>query len=240
MNHHDAGISGVRRSGQTTHAPPHKDQGRRTRLLVLGEPELSRHGLWLLLKSYADDLEVGEEEQLTAQVAPPADLVLLTLPADMGSALSLVSDTATALPDTPLLAHTAVADPAVWSRIMHHGARGGVLGPSTGIAILLAAVRLVAAGGSYIPPELIVPAVVRRPKEVVTGISPQSPDAGLTERERVVLALIGRSASNHEIAAQLGITEATVRVHIRNLRQKLRARSRVDLALLAVQSAHQH
>jgi DNA-binding NarL/FixJ family response regulator len=236
MNAHDSRISGARGSRQTTHAPPHKGEGRRTRLLVLGEPELSRRGLRLLLKSYAHDLEVSEEEKLTTQAAEAADLVLLTLPVDMGSALSLVSDTAAALPDTPLLAHTTVADPANWARIMNRGARGGVLGPLTGIAILLAAVRLVAAGGSYIPPELILPAVVRRPMEVVAGTPPPYDDAGLTEREHAVLALIGRSATNHEIAAQLGITEATVRVHIRNLRQKLRARSRVDLALLAVRS----
>lgn len=238
MNDHDSRISGSRRSQQSTDVPPHKGGGPRTRLLVLGEPELSRHGLQLLLKSYADDLDVSDDEKLTDQTAKAADLVLLTLPVDAGIALTLVSETAAALPDTPLLAHTTVSDPATWARIINRGARGGVLGPSTGIAILLAAVRLVAAGGSYIPPELIMPTAVRRPIEVVAGISPlQGPDLGLTERERAVLALIGRSASNREIAAQLGITEATVRVHVRNVRQKLRARSRVDLALLAVQSS---
>jgi DNA-binding NarL/FixJ family response regulator len=231
MNNRDIRRQSLQRPRHAEAAAP------RTRLLVLGEPELSRRGLRLLLKSYADDIEVSDAEHLAEDAARSADLILLTLPVETASALTLVSETAAAAPETPLLAHTIVADPATWQRIMSRGARGGVLGPVTGIAILLAAIRLVAAGGSYIPPELIMPTVVRRPVEIAAGSPAPDGAVGLTERERSVLQLIGRSRSNSEIAAQLGITEATVRVHIRNLRQKLRARSRVDLALLATRSA---
>jgi DNA-binding NarL/FixJ family response regulator len=209
---------------------------RPTRLLVLGESELSRCGLRLILKSYADDLDVTDADRIDPRSAEKPDIVLLTLPADAGAALSLVTETASALPDTPLLAHMTLSDPATWARVMNGGARG-VLGPLTGIAILLAAVRLVAAGGAYVPPELISSAAARRTSDIVAGAFTSDNSVDLTGREQAVLRLIGRSSSNREIATQLGITEATVRVHTRNLRQKLRARSRVDLALLAARSS---
>lgn len=206
-----------------------------TRLLVLGESELSRRGLRLILMSCADDLDITDAERFDPRSAEKPDVVLLTLPADADAALSRVMETVSILPDTPLLAHMTLPDPASWAPIMSGGARG-VLGPRTRIAILLAAIRLVSAGGAYVPPELISAAVMRRRAEIApSGFAPDGVD--LTGRERAVLKLIGRSSSNREIATELGITEATVRVHTRNLRQKLRARSRVDLALLAARAS---
>lgn len=217
-----------------------RSAAQRTRLVVLGEPELSRHGLRLILKSYTNDLDVSDDEQLDRRMTEKVDVVVLTLPADASAALALVSEITATLPDTPLLAHTSLPDPASWTRIMSGGARG-VIGPSTGIDLMLAAVRLVAAGGVYVPPELISQTIRRTHTELITDASVPGIgidiDIDLTQREHAVLKLIGCSCSNGEIAAQLRITEATVRVHIRNLRQKLRARSRVDLALLAARSS---
>lgn len=51
----------------------------------------------------------------------------------------------------------------------------------------------------------------------------------LTERERDMAALIARGLANKEIAAELGISPATVRTHIYNLYQKVGARSRIEL-----------
>ncbi len=52
---------------------------------------------------------------------------------------------------------------------------------------------------------------------------------GLTERERDMVPLIARGLANKEIAAELGISAATVRTHIYNLFQKVGARSRIEL-----------
>jgi DNA-binding NarL/FixJ family response regulator len=57
----------------------------------------------------------------------------------------------------------------------------------------------------------------------------------LTERERDVLRLIGRGRTNSEIAAELYVSEATVKTHINHIFSKLGARDRAQAVILAHQ-----
>lgn len=67
---------------------------------------------------------------------------------------------------------------------------------------------------------------------------PPDPDsAGLTDRERQILKLIATGKSNKLIARELDITEATVKVHVKNILKKLKLRSRVEAAVWAVEQA---
>lgn len=68
---------------------------------------------------------------------------------------------------------------------------------------------------------------------------PQAADAivgDLTERERETLALLADGRSNKEIARELGISDATVKVHIKHLLRKLGVKSRLEAAVWALQS----
>ncbi|RLA15544.1 MAG: two-component system response regulator NarL [Gammaproteobacteria bacterium] len=58
----------------------------------------------------------------------------------------------------------------------------------------------------------------------------------LTKREVEILRHIARGASNKKIGSSLGITEATVKVHIKNLLKKLSLRTRVEAAVWAVEN----
>jgi DNA-binding NarL/FixJ family response regulator len=97
---------------------------------------------------------------------------------------------------------------------------------------ILTAVRVVAAGDA-----LLAPGVTRR---LIAGFAgqpaprPQPPAiAGITDREREVLTLVGRGLSNTEIAAELFITVATAKAHVARLFSKLGARDRVQLVITA-------
>jgi DNA-binding NarL/FixJ family response regulator len=131
------------------------------------------------------------------------------------------------------------------------GASGFLL-KSTQPADLLTAIRVVAAGDSLLAPSVtrqLVAEFVRRPAVSASGAEDRARPpggwpaaragdslAGITLREREVLALIATGLSNAEIAQQLSITAATAKTHVGHLLTKLAARDRVHLVILAYQA----
>lgn len=111
------------------------------------------------------------------------------------------------------------------------GASGFLLKSATATE-LLAAVRVVASGEA-----LLAPTVTRRLiSEFLHGPRPAPATRDLndiTQREREVLALIGKGMSNSEIAEHLHLTVGTVKTHISRLLAKLQARDRAQLVIAA-------
>jgi DNA-binding NarL/FixJ family response regulator len=103
---------------------------------------------------------------------------------------------------------------------------------------LLGAIRAVHAGDSVVAPSttrrLLQQFAAALPDP--TGRPPDTRLAGLTDREREVLRLVGRGRSNSEIAAALVIAEATVKTHVGRLLAKTGSRDRVHLVVLAYES----
>jgi DNA-binding NarL/FixJ family response regulator len=101
---------------------------------------------------------------------------------------------------------------------------------------LLDAVRVVASGEALLAPSVtrrLIAEFVRRP------IAPASDPVQLeqlTEREREVLALVGRGLSNAEIAAELFISPATAKTHVSHVMLKLGARDRAQLVVTAYET----
>ncbi|HVZ64541.1 MAG TPA: response regulator transcription factor [Lacunisphaera sp.] len=86
---------------------------------------------------------------------------------------------------------------------------------------LLEAIRKVNDGGQYVPPEI----ATRMQGRVLSQLSP---------REMQVLALVARGLSNKEIAAELGLVEGTVKIHVTNILSKLRVSDRTQAILAGV------
>ena len=103
---------------------------------------------------------------------------------------------------------------------------------------LLGAIRAVHAGDSVVAPSttrrLLQQFAAALPDP--TGRPPDARLAGLTDREREVLRLVGRGRSNTEIAADLVIAEATVKTHVGRLLAKTGSRDRVHLVVLAYET----
>jgi DNA-binding NarL/FixJ family response regulator len=102
---------------------------------------------------------------------------------------------------------------------------GGALGylqKTAGREELLGALRRVAAGGRYLAPEI-------EGRLAGLRLGP-----AVTLREREVLALVARGRANKEIAAELGISEDTVKRHVSNVLQKLGASDRAQATAEAI------
>ena len=101
---------------------------------------------------------------------------------------------------------------------------------------LISAVHAVASGDA-----LIAPAVTRRLIEAFVAARPvQVPDdarvATLTGREREILLLLARGLSNREIAAEVRLSDATVKTHVASVLAKLGVRDRVRAVIVAYES----
>src|SRR3712207_9155925 len=100
--------------------------------------------------------------------------------------------------------------------------------------MLAGAIRTLADGGALVSPHLA--------RDLLTAFAQFSPPARdtvtdrLTPREKEILALVGRGMSNPEIADRLVIAENTVKVHLRNILDKLQVHSRAQAAAIAAQA----
>ncbi|MFJ6794326.1 response regulator [Streptomyces sp. NPDC091268] len=210
------------------------------RVVVAEDQNAVRAGLVLILRS-AGDIEVvgeaadGEEAVRLARELRP-DLVLMDVQMprlDGVSATALV--TGEGLADVLVLT-TFDLDAYVFGAL-RAGAAGFLL-KDADAAELIGAVRTVARGEG-----LIAPAVTRRliaefaaPRPAERPAVPEGTAAALdslTRREREVLVCLGEGLANAEVAARLGMAEATVKTHVSRLLGKLGLRSRMQAAVLA-------
>ncbi len=112
---------------------------------------------------------------------------------------------------------------------LESGARG-YIPTSMSLDVAVKAMRLVEAGGTFVPASSIISSR-RRESGGTTELS--AAQAGrFTERQAAVLAALRQGKANKQIAYELNMREGTVKVHVRNIMKKLKARNRTEVAFL--------
>lgn len=194
------------------------------RVLVADDHPVFRSGLRTMVEE-APDLElVGEardgQEALDLCRASPPDVVLMDLRMPNTSGVAATAALSEELPSVRVLMLTMLQDDTSLVAALRAGARGYVLKGAAPEEILRA-VRAVAAGQAIFDLEL----ADRLPALVTQGRRPY-PFPELSRRERDVLELLAAGHSNVTIAAELGLSEKTVRNNVSAILVKMRAADR--------------
>jgi DNA-binding NarL/FixJ family response regulator len=210
-----------------------------TTVLLVDDEPLLRVGFRMVLAAHEDLTVVGEAGngaeavQLTRQLRPDVVVMDVRMPVLDGVAAT-GQIVAAGLPSRVVVLTTFDLDEYAFAALQA-GASGFLL-KNTEPAELVSAIRTVARGDA-----VVAPRVTRRLLETFVAHLPgpaREPDprlARLTEREREVLVQVATGRSNAEIAAQLTLSELTVKTHVGRLLAKLELRDRTQAAVLAHQ-----
>jgi NarL family two-component system response regulator LiaR len=204
------------------------------RVLIADDHAVVRQGLRTFLELQEDVEVVGDvadgEQAVAAVVDLAPDVVLMDLVMPGVDGVEAIGRIARRSPATRVIALTSFLDDDKVLPAVRAGAAGYLL-KDVGPDDLVRAIRTVHAGEA-----LLHPAVAARLMEEVAGPRARGAEdgAGLTARERDVLTQIACGLSNKRIARELGISEATVKVHVSNVLRKLGVTDRTQAALHAV------
>ncbi|MFI1645380.1 response regulator [Streptomyces avidinii] len=211
------------------------------RVLLVDDQPLVRSGLRVLMAD-TGDLEVvgeagtgGDGVRLAAELRPDVVVMDIRMPG-MDGIEATRQITAGTEAVKVLVLTTFDEDDHVYGAL-RAGASGFAV-KDMAVEEILAAIRVIAAGDALIAPGVtrrLIADFVRAPSAPAAPPRERTaqPLAGITEREREVLTLVGRGRSNSEIAAELFISAATAKSHLSRLFTKLGARDRVQLVITA-------
>ena len=209
-----------------------------TRVLIIDDHTLFRSGIKLLLERQAGFAVVGEAGNALdgvkrAKKLKP-DVILLDLHMPDTSCLQVIALLREEAPLAQIIMLTVSEDAEDLLEALRAGARGYLL-KNIETDFLLDAIARAAKAESVMSPVMAnkLADAIRAPAKEISHI-----DSGierLTVREREVIIMLARGASNKEIARSLDLVESTVKIHVQGILRKLNLSSRVQAAVLAVE-----
>lgn len=199
-------------------------------------------GIEFVLAMSVDELLAGATDDL--------DLALIDLNMPGADGQAHIDEIRRRHPAVPVIVLSGYEDPAIMRSALERGVLG-FIPKAYSPEVMLSAVRLVLAGGVYVPPMMLT----ALPPGVVAGVTPSSAAAGeafargngngagtqtlehlrsvLTERQVEVLQLLSQGKPNKLIGRSLGISEGTVKIHLAAIFRALNVRNRTEAVVAA-------
>ena len=209
------------------------------KVLIGDDHRLFRDGVKLQLQEFDENLVVIEASDFAGVVASLHEnhdlelaLVDLSMPGmDWREGLHTITKN---YPSLPLVVVSATDDKNVILEALDLGIAGYIPKTSSG-DVMINALRLVMAGGVYVPREVLSQSRPLPPKQATPPEAPtdSNDDMQLSPRQLEVLALIADGKSNKVIASMLGLSDGTVKTHISAILRRLNANNRTQAILNA-------
>ncbi len=203
-----------------------------SKILIIDDHPLFRDSLSRILSQ--EDFKGEKPEIFCAEDAPSAlkmindhqdlDMVLTDIDMPGMDGLTLLQQIKTFLPDAIIVMISGSEQVADVQKALSFGAQGFIQ-KSSETSVLLAALKLILAGGTYIPPLLL--------EQQAATIPAREETVALTSRQMDILRYLHQGYQNKVIAYELDLSEATVKVHVRHIFSVLGVKNRTQ----AVQKA---
>jgi DNA-binding NarL/FixJ family response regulator len=207
------------------------------RILLADDHPLFRDGMASLLRAWDHEIVGQASDGATAVAMARAlapDLVLMDVAMPNGGGIAATRELAATAPGIAIVMLTASEDLDDLFAALKAGARGYLL-KNLESGELRTMLDAVARGEAAITPAIAARIIAELARGDRAAEATEAPDPDrLTEREVEVLRGVVEGLRNKEISGRLGISENTVKFHLRNILDKLHAQSRAEAAARAV------
>ncbi|MFW7346652.1 MULTISPECIES: response regulator transcription factor [unclassified Pigmentiphaga] len=214
------------------------------KILIADDHRLVIEAVKVKLAELGPDVEFRmalKVEDLRREATDDLDLALIDLTMPGAEGYSHIAELRERLPALPIIVLSGVEDPDVMRAAIDLGALG-FIPKAYSPDVMLSAVRLVLAGGVFVP-QMMLSGMSHQP----AGAPPAAADAAggarstsldqlrglLTERQIDVLRLLSQGKPNKLIARDLGISEGTVKIHLAAIFRALDVRNRTEAVVAA-------
>lgn len=211
---------------------------KKLRTLLIDDHTLFRVGLEGLLASRGIEIVASvpsgwDAQRLVDELKPDVILLDMRMPGING--LDVLSMLRAKNESLPIVMLTTSTDENDLLKSLRSGAQGYLLKDMEPDELVLA-LRDIVAGKTVVAPDL-APILAKAVQGKTKGDEEKddSPFSTLTPRETEILGLLAEGQSNKAIARNLGISDGTVKLHVKAILRKLEVHSRVEAAVMAVQ-----
>lgn len=205
------------------------------RVLLVDDHDLFRQGLKFLLgdldRSIAFFDAASSECALAWAREAPMDLVLVDLHMPGANGMDALGAMRAAFEASAVVVLSSEDDPRLIRQAIEMGASGFIPKSSTP-QVMIAALRLVLAGGTYLPPHVLLGFSGAAPEAAPPEVSAHSVD-GLSCRQLEVLMKVVQGKANKVIARELHLSEGTIKAHLSAAFRALGVQNRTEAVFVA-------